>query len=63
MESEVLKDMNNLDEVKLFMDTIEKIKQSINVNLLTTVYDSLPKSSKDYLERCISGNSRNVNSF
>lgn len=63
MESEVLKDMNNLDEVKLFMDTIEKIKQSINVNLLTTVYDSLSKSSKDYLERCISGNNRNVNSF
>ena len=35
----------------MFFDCIDKIRIDFNVNLINQVYDQLPTSSKNYLER------------
>jgi len=53
LESEVLKELNNIDEAKVFLDAIENVRQSFGVNLISTVFDELPKKSKEYVERLV----------
>lgn len=63
METEVLKELNVIDEAKVFFEAIDRIRQSNQVNLINLVFEDLPANSKSFIERYMANiQPRNFNS-
>jgi len=63
LETEVLKELNVIDEAKVFFEAIDRIRQSNQVNLINLVFEDLPANSKSFIERYMANiQPRNFNS-